>query len=317
MTGTRDTRNLQIIDPVLSDIAVHYKPAGMVYDEIVSSHPVDVDAGQYPVFDESFFFADSEVNSKVADRAQTPEIDYSWSTDTYLCEDYRLKVSISDKERRQVNDALRLEQSKTERLMLAMALRREVRLATKLLKTNGGNGGKLNLGNAATAHWDLDTATIEADIKAGSLAVYDATGMSTNTIVIPYKVAYAAAIQQDIRQILQYTVNGLEILQLGDRLLPSVLHGHKVIVPKVQKNLNKPGRTKSLTEVWGTSCRLLHINPSAGWGDPTVAYSFKSRPEQVDRWRENDPPVDYIRAWEAVDEKIVAPDLGYELSGCL
>ncbi len=315
--STRDTRNLQVIDPILTEIAVSFRPNGFVYDELVATQHVDFDSGQYPLFDPAYFFADNDVDSKVADRAQTPEIDFKYSLDTFLCEDYRLKVSISAKERKQARDELKLEQGKLDRLLTAMALRREVRLAAKLKKVSGGTAGKLTSGAAATQFWNLDTAEIEKDIKDASLGVYDLTGQTTDTVVIPYKVAYAAALQADIREILKYTVDGREILKVGDRILPAMLHGHRVVVPKVQKNTAKEGKAVSLTEVWGNSVRVLKVDKSAEWGVPSVAYSFKSQDEIVDRWDEKDPPVDYIRAWETVDEKVVAPDLGYEITGCL
>ena len=37
----------------------------------------------------------------------------------------------------------------------------------------------------------------------------------------------------------------------------------------------------------------------------------------VDRWYNVDPPAEHIRAWECVDEKVVAPELGIEIQSVL
>jgi hypothetical protein len=45
-------------------------------------------------------------------------------------------------------------------------------------------------------------------------------------------------------------------------------------------------------------------NPAGGWA-------------VVDRWWDYDPPAETIRAWESVDERVVAPELGFELHNVL
>lgn len=315
MPGTKSSRDLQIVDVVLTNIARAYKPQGMIYDQVLPTIPVTLDAGLYPIFD-GFF--DDDVDNKVSDRALTPEVDFSWSTESYLCEDYRLKASITDKEERNAHSAIRLRQTKLETVLMRMLLRRERRAATLLRKTT--NGGGLNLGAAPSVNWDQATATIETDIKTGAMAVRDVTGMVTNTMVIPFKVAYEMSMQEDIRALLRWDVTGRpqNVLELGDRLLPNVIHGHRVIIPGGMRNTAQEGGTKSLTDIWGDHVRLLYVAPGGGgWGVPSVGYSFKAKPEVVDRWRENDPPVEYVRAWECVDEKIAAPDAGYEIASVL
>ena len=213
---------------------------------------------------------------------------------------------------------LRLRQNKLDVVLTRMAIRREKRIAAALRKTT--NGGQLNLGATPSVNWDQDTATIEADIKTGKLAVRSATGMLTNTIVIPFPVAYAMALQEDIRAQLRWDNSGQSnnTIQLGDRVLPSVIHGHNVVIANAMYNTAKEGSAKSLDEVWGDHVRLLYVAPGGGgWGIPSVAYSFQAEPEAVDRWRENDPPVEFVRAWECVDEKVCAPDAGYEISSVL
>jgi hypothetical protein len=313
MPGLKSHRDLQLVDTVLTNLARAYKPKGFIYNEVTASMTVTEDAGRYPIF-EGFF--DDDVESKVADRAETPEVDTAYSTDTYYCEDYRLKASITAKERRQAHGALHLEQAKLDTVLIRMAIRRERRIAALLRKTT--NGGGLNLGGGVSNKWNTDAATIELDISAAKSAVYNATGQVPDTLIMPYAVAAAVAVQQDIREIIKYTVNGNDVLSQGEFILPRTLWGLNVVIPQgALRNSAKEGGTRSLSDVWSDNVVLLKRGTNEAWGSPATAYSFRAMPEIVDRWKENDPPVEYVRAWECVDEKIVAPDLGYEITDVL
>ena len=336
MPTGRTAAELQIYDPVLTMIARQYVPMGFVYDQICPTIPVDVLSGQYPVFDERYFFGD-DVDNKIADRGKTPEIELVWSTDTYMCEDYGLKISITPRERQQARgpngstqNALRLETSKTKQLITRMKLRRERRLAALLRSTR--NGGLITTDLAATAAFARST-TIETDWKAAKLRAYNLTGIAPNVAVVPYEKAYDMATNATLRDIWKYTLNADAFMRIGsdasgeDLFLPRVFQGTRLIVPKgALYQQGKEGAAKSLTDVWGSSVRFLYVDPDAAWGVPSTAYQF-SAPTiigmgaatgsgfVIDRWNENDPKVEYVRATEAVDEKICAPDTGVELTG--
>lgn len=321
MAFNKSARDLQLVDPVLSNLARRYKPEGFIYSELFPTVPVTLDSGLYPVFDSSYWFGD-DTDNKVSDRAETPEVDFEWSKDQFLCEDYRLQVTITKKERVHAHGALRLESSKLEYLLQKMAMRRERRGAAALRHT--ANGGELTGGHATpTVKWNAGStanpATIEKEVKAGKLAIYGKTARVPNMIVIPYLVAAEIAVDPTIRELIKYTVNAREILDLGEFILPRNLWGMRVVIPTgAMVNTAREGAAMSLTEVYGDSVRLLYVAPGGGgWGIPSVAYSFKSMPEEVDRWKTNDPPVDHVRAWETVDEKVCAPDVGFEISDVL
>lgn len=331
MADARNAQALQIVDPVLTNIARQYRAQGFAYNEIAKRLPVEVRSGQYPVFSGFFGDASDDEGAAIDDRSPTPEVSFDWSTDTYQVKDYRLKTSITQTELRQAaanGDPLKLEMSKTRYLRTRQALRRELRLAKALRKTT--NGGQLNLGGGVSNKWDVDAATIEADFETGALAVRGEIGMVTNTAVMDLTVGIKIARQQDIRDLVKYTVPAERILA-GGSWLPPILFGHRLLITDVSRNSAAKGQAESLTTVWGDNVRLLYIADNADWGVPSVAYSFaapidgapapepgaEGQYEVVDRYRENDPPIEYIRAWEALDEKICAPDAGYELADVL
>lgn len=331
MPGTMDARGLQLFDPVLSNVARQYKPFGHVYNDVTMAVPVSTVSGQYPIFDERYFYGD-DVDNKLADRAETPEIDLFWSTDTYLCEDYGLKVSITPRERQQANSPAglsRLEESKVQLLVTRCSTRRERRLAAVLKKTT--NGGQLNLGGAATTAFATSTA-IEADWKTAKMAVFNATGLTPNVAILPYATAYDMATNATLRDLFKYIVNTGDFIKLGagpdgeDMFLPRVFHGTRLIIPKgTMYHTGNPKATLNLADVWAGSVRFLYKPETEAWGTPSTVYSFWHAPLTVqgdgangpviDRWHENDPVKDLIRQTECVAEKVVAPNTGFELTG--
>jgi len=326
MPTGKASRDLQIVDAVLTEVARQFKPQGFVYNEVCPTINVATISGQYPVYDERYFFSNAD-NNIMSDRAETPELEFSWSTDSYLCADYGFKVSITPREEQQAHEALRLRASKVQYLMTMMAAQREKRLAAVLKKTT--NSGQLTGGAAAGTAW-ATSSTIESDIKTAKLAVYNLTGQEPNTMILPYAKAYDMATNATLRDIFKYQVNEAAnaFFQLGSNegvLLPRVFHGLRILIPKgALAQTGHEGAAKSLTDVWGTSARILYVEPNAGWGIPSTVYQFQhpvlsggasaGAGAVVDRWHENDPVRDLIRAQECVTEKVCAPDLGYELS---
>jgi hypothetical protein len=329
----RDSRDLQIVDPVLTQIARQFRPHGFVYNAVFPTIKVAALSGQYPVWDSSYWFGD-DVDNQITDREETPEIEFQWSTEPYLCRDYGLKVSITPRERQQASaggDAIRLEQSKTQFLMTRMATRRERRAAAKLKKVAAGTVGGLTSGGAATTAFATSTA-IETDWKAAKIAVYNITGMTPNVAILPYQKAYDMATNATLRDIFKYLVNSGAFITLGadengeDIFLPRFFQGCRLVIPKgTLVNTAREGATATLTDVWGSSARFVYVDPQAAWGIPSVAYQFQApvltgqgtagSGPLVDRWRQPDPVKDLIRAMECIDERVCAGDLGYEMTG--
>jgi hypothetical protein len=318
MPNFRSPRSLQIYDPVLTNLARQYKPTGFIADQLLADQPTAVLSAQYPVFTKDYWLQVTTDN-EVTDRTPAREIDFEWSTESFLCKEYALKISWSDLEAQQANGALRLQQNKTEFLTQQMLLQHEIRVAGLLRKTT--NSGALNLGATPSTNWDQDTATIEVDIKTGVMAMYDAGVPAPNVIVIPYKVAWAMALQEDIRAILRSdaTGRGVDYITLGSRILPATIYGMKVLIPQGAQTMggNEGSTGNSITEIWGDHVRLLYVDNNAPYGTPSVCYKFTHTGKKVTRWRTVDPDINYVKEFERYALKVVAPDAGYELTALL
>src|SRR5690348_2465714 len=117
---------LQVINPVLTNVAVQYRPHGFAYDQIVQNYPVMFNNGQYPFFDIGSFYASTDGRS-IQDDAATPLVDFKYELREYHCLDYRKAVRITRKELQQAHPALHLEESKILGLASVFAGEREIR----------------------------------------------------------------------------------------------------------------------------------------------------------------------------------------------
>lgn len=342
---------LQIVDPVLTNVAVKFEPHGFVYSRLVNAFPVEKNIGQYPVFEKGDFFASGD-GRPVADDATTPLISFRYSEAFYHCHNYRKRVRITREEYQQAHPALHLEESQILGLMGIFAGEREVRLASKLKYT--GNGGQLatRVKLNSNQKWDEGTeatkavnVAIQKNVQEAKKAVYEKTGKWPNTLLLTKEVAEAMAIDFTIKDQLKYTL-GLRQLAEGSDVLPPTLFGlNVVLIDGALTNTAGPASEPNLEEIWGKSVRVLYVNPSPAWGQPSVVYGFRGpvtdgfsfatpavaagggvtqnepSPQQqytiVDRWAEPDPPANNIRVWERVDEKVVAAELGCEIENVI
>lgn len=338
---------LQVVNPVLTNVAVQYVPHGFAYDKLVNNYPVMFNNGQYPFFDMSGFYASGD-GRPIADDAATPLIDFKVEMRPYHCLDYRKAVRIMRKELQQAHPALHLEESKILGLAAVFAGEREARLAAKLRDTS--NGGQLTGEKVVpSVKWDAGTsgtpATITADVQKAMKGIKNLTGRWPNTMLITKEIAYAISNDFTLRAQLQY-LQGPQYIEKGVGALPEYLFGLKlIVVDGVQVNTAAEGAATSLSEVWGKHARILYVNENPAWGEPTVAYGFRGRVQDgfaystpavanggpvaqlepnganqwamVDQWAEPDPPANRYRLWECVDEKIVAPELGAEIENVI
>ena len=190
-------------------------------------------------------------------------------------------------------------------------------------------------------------ATIQKDLQSAARTAYLASGMWPNTLVIDKQIALAIAADPTILTTIQYLVGTTQVARGGGAgetlapdsgygVLPSTLFGFNVLIADGALYSNaRPGQAASLASVWGNNARLVYVNPVQQWGMPATAYAFRGRvtggiaqpPSTiqpsgdggqepgpagswavVERWYDMDPPGVHIRAWECVDERVVAPE---------
>jgi hypothetical protein len=305
------------VDQLLSNLARLYRPQddGFISNEVCPVLPVKKESDLYPTFLQGEFYG-TDVTDLVPDRSEPRFIEFSHTTERYQTQRRELGWDISDRERANADDQLRLERNKQVGTLGRLMLLRERRVAALLRKTT--NGGGLNLGNNAAASWGTaGTTTIESDIWTGVEAVRAILGIRPNTIVIPAAVAQDMAKNTQLTDKLKYTYgseSGRPLLEQRYPTLPSVLFGMRVLVPEMIQNTAKEGQANSFSDVWGRHVRLLYVTPGPALEVPSVAYTFSNEPLVTRRGRNELTRVDwFVAGWNLV-EKVVAPDAAYEIA---
>lgn len=304
------------INVPLSNLARLYRPDinGFIADVVCPYIDVANESNLYYLFDQDPFFA-TDVDDLIGDREEPREVEYSHSTDSYVCQRRELAWTISDRERKNADSQLNLERNKQVGTLGRLLLKREARVAALLRKTT--NSGSLTAGAAAAADWGTaGTTTIESDIITGIEAVRQAIGIKPNVMVVPAHVALKMTQNSQIRDWLKYNVfqTGVNPLSSEYPLLPDVFFGMRVLTPGQIQNTAVEGQTGSYSDVWSNHVRLLWVTPGPALETPSVAYTMRSETLVTRQARMDKPRVDWFAVGQTIVEKIVAPLAGYEIS---
>lgn len=305
------------LDQYLSNLARLYRPTEFIADQLVPYLDVNNESDLYPVFTQGDFYG-TDVDDLVADRSEPRIVDVSHSNARYETARRELAWDISDRERKNADSQLNLERNKQLAVLGRLMLKREDRCATLLLKTT--NGGQLTSGAAAAAVWNSATlAQIEADVFTGRENLRQSIGIRANVVVIPEAVASALSGNTNFAGgLMVYTygdVNNQPLLSEYYPSIPAVLWGMKTIVPGLIKNTATEGQAESYSDVWGKSIRLLYVTGGPALDNPSVAYTFRSEPMTTRTEYRPRPRVTWYAVGQTIDERVVAPSAGYEISG--
>jgi hypothetical protein len=307
------------VNALLTNLSRKYLPQteGFVADIVAPYINVNNESDQYAVWATGPFFA-TDVSDLVPDREEPRIVEYEHSYESYVAQRRELAWDISDRERRNADSVLQLQQTKQQATLARLALLREQRVAALLRKTT--NGGQLNLGGNASAKWDAaatDYQDIATDVTTAKEAVRAAIGTAPNTVVIPEAVA-AGMHKTLLFQLIQNTPGADQrLLEAENPVLPRVLFGMRVLVAGAIANTANEGQTAAFSDIWGEAVRFLYVTPGPALMNPSVAYTFRAEPLQTRQDRLERRRIDWYATGQTIVEKVVAPDAGYELADTL
>lgn len=295
---------------VLSNIAIGYHPSGFVAEEVLPVVKVKKESDKYYTWDKDMGLR--YFDSQRADGTEAKTVSFNLSTSSYQCEEYALKTRITKRERDNSDDVLKLETSKTQRLVGLIKLGQERRVATLLTTAaNYPTSNKVQL--SGTDQWDhasLATGSIEADIDTGKEAVRQGTGgMDPTHMIVPAAVARVVKRNTDVRELIKYTQN--DLLVNGD--LPPTMFNLKVVIPKAVFTQSVEGNaTQTYTDIWGKHV-VLSYKPTDGASidTPSFGYIFRNQNLEVYDWYEAKLKATFIEASMLQDEVITSNVSGY------
>lgn len=298
------------VDVPLSNFSIGYHPEGMVADQVLDLVPVSNESDKYYTWDREE--AGRVPNTLRADGAEAIRVNFSATTDAYLCEEYAAADAITKRQRNNADAVLRLELAKTRRIKDLVMLDLELRTATALTTAaNYASGHSETL--SGTDQWNNASFTgdIEAKIDNAVNTIRKAfLGRVANHILIPYEVALVFKKNAKIRELIKYTDPTL----LTNGGLPPVIFGLKVIVPKTAYVTTRKGAaTQTIADAWGKDVIVFYKPENAGLIDePCFAKRFMvASGEGVYSYEEPSKRQTVYEYTMLSDEKIVSPYGGY------
>ena len=319
----------------LTNLAVLYRPleSGFIADEVAPILPVRKESDSYYVWTQGDFFA-TDVSDLTPDKTEPRAIEFAATTAQYQTKKRELAWDISDRERANADDQLRLERVKQEGVLGRLAILRDMRVEALLQVTTTSttvageslSGGlDTSMTAAKTAFWDGAATTYQnifTDVVKGITKMRQNIGARPNVIVIPAQVAEGMHKSSFFSatagpQIVYQTAPADAPAYNQYPLLPERLWGMRVLTPGNIKNTAVEGQTASYSDIWGETVRILYVTPNPDIENPSCAYTFQSRGPETRQARDDRKELDWFANGRVIDERVVASFAGYLVTDCL
>lgn len=264
-----DNREVHV-DVPLSNVAIDYRPQGMIADMIAPIVEVTKHSDVIPVFNRNWRNEDSARAPGTEANKVTREV----GSDTYFCKNYALKTNVTAEQLTAADPIYKqkLYNNAAEFLSGKLILGWDKRVSDQVMNTS-------NVGSSAavsSAWTDYANSDPLADIQTAMDNVYDATGYTVNKITIG-ESAWRNLRRNDI---VTNKINGnnngggYATLQEIANLLDDG-QGVEVLIGKSFIDTAAEGQSENLERVWGDDM-LFHYAPSApSTNEPSFMYSFR------------------------------------------
>ncbi len=304
------------VDGFLGTMASGFRPKDFIADQIFPRVTVAKQSNLFATIPKGNWFKQDVTNRAPGTLAN--EITYTVGSDTYFCPNYALAHKIPwetmDNADTPFTPLLTGVQLVATKLELDYEIRTEATIAS-------GVGSS----SAPTAWSNLLNSDPIGDIETAQNAIFSTTGEEPNTAIIPRRVWQILRRHPDIVQ--RVFPGGAGGGTVTVEQFQQLLNVDRVLIAKTLKDTaaeNVLGAAPAFTAVWSTNVYLLKVapNPTADmiqtfgltflWGGANIGMKSPGN-WQVERKRDGDRMADWVRTGYYQDEKIVSPELGFQI----
>jgi hypothetical protein len=273
---------------------------------------------------DKYFVIDPNSWLRIPDTRRSPktapnQFDWQVSSDSYFADNFALRADNSFEDLDNADMAISLRENSTAVCIEALMRDYENRVASIVTSiTNVGSGVALTGVNKWSDYVGSDPI---ADVTTAHAFITNNTGMVANTLVID-KDTYAIVRRHPLLlDMFKYTSGGF----LNDDQLKGVFNVDQILIGRGVKNNALENATASITNIWGNNVILAKVNPAITKQTATFMLAFRWQPSnmpapmQVLRYNDPDPgrKVEWVESGYYQDEKIVAKNLAYAITGTL
>lgn len=299
------------VDDVLTNMAMDYRPNGMIADMLFPIVPVNKQSGYYQEYSRE----DALRVPASTDRSpgtEAKKITRSVGSGTYYAKNYALKIGVTAEDKANMNpmNMQKLYDGRTQFLLGKLYLDWEVRIANQI--TSGTNVG--SYGAVSSAWADMENSNPMSDIFQAIDIVADMSGVKPNSIVFGEKAWREFRRNDHVRGLILGRDKGGIV---GKEAAKDLFEMDRILVGGAMSNAANEQQAASIARVWDEICLVYYAPMSPSIDDPSFGYSFRWEVPEVPSLAVERHAFDSKRKEEEVeagyyqDEKVTGKSLSY------
>ncbi len=276
------TANQVHLDTPLTNVSVAFAQGdnGFVADRVFPVVPVSKKSDRYWVFNSADWYRNDNNLNPRAPRTMAPEVDFTLSNDSYLCDVYSLAQSFAHETLANEDAGLSLRTSATRFLTHRLKIAKEVQWVSTFFA--GGIWGTDWDGVAGTPganevkQWsDYTASTPIVDITNMKRTMHlRSGGYMPNVMVVTQDVRDVLLNHPDILDRLNGGATVTNTALVTDAKLAEIFGVEKFLVMNAVLNTAKEGQAESMSFVTTRRVALYYVPASAGLMTPSAGYTF-------------------------------------------
>jgi len=294
-------------DRPLENISVAYKSDRLIADKLAPRVSVVHESDTYFVYAKDSLTLPQTIR---ANGASANEASWNISTSSYVLNQHALKGLVTDRDRSNADEPIRLDIDITEYLVEKILMRKEIDLANIVTTAaNWANATSLS----STLAWNQNTTLSNpiAFVDSACSVVAAQSGKIPNTVVLNDPTFRAAKEHISIVDRIKYTSPD----SVTDQILAKLFNVQQVLVAGGIQNTGQEGQADSMGWIWTDMAFVAYIEQNPGLRKPSALYQFTKtefgNPYKVKRWREEEREGDFIEVSSLFQNKVVASDCAY------
>lgn len=303
-------------------IAFLQQRGGFIADKVFPNIPVSKQSDRYYTYDRGFFNrSEMEVRAPNTESKGTEyKID---NTPTYYAPVYAVHHDIPDDRRANADSVLAPDREATELVTMKAMIKREVLWATKYFAggiwTNDWDGVSSSPSGTNVLQWNDAASNPIEDVRFAKTTVRQSTGFAPNVLVLGQFVFDKLIDHPDIVDRIKYGQTNGGPAVANEQALAAIMGVDRILIASAIQNTAVEGATNAHSFILGKKALLVYAAPNPGLMTPSGGYTFSwtsrvaSGPEgqRVSRFRMEHLKADRVEIEMAMDQKLVAADLGF------
>jgi len=301
----RPTSSTTVVRPDLADALFQHVELPFIGTRIFPIFDTVQKSGGYPVIPTEALLK-MPANLKRAPRAKYARGDWEFERGTYACEEYGFEEPVDDSEANAYAHYFDAEMVSGEIARNTLLRAQEKRILDILQDTGTFTP------TAITHEWDDgENATPIDDVNARKLAIYQATGVKANALIIAYSTFLDLGVCDQIVDRIKYTNPSVQRGEIPANLLAQAFGLEEVIVADQVYDSEAEGQDTTISTLWSNEYAMVcRVARGPNLRQPCIGRTFlwtADSPENatVESYREDPSRSDIIRVRQHTDEVTV------------